>query len=196
MKLIRPALLIIDMQNDVVLDNGPLRVAQARTIVPNILSLLNEFRAGKLPIFHLLRVHRADGSDVEMFRQELFRKRPFVVEGTRGAAVIDELSPVKGEYVIPRVRMSGFIGTDLDLRLRSIGIRDLVLTGVQTPNCIRTTACDGMAYNYPVTVVKDSVGAQSDEIHESNLRDMANFGVRITTADDLIAALAQSTGES
>jgi nicotinamidase-related amidase len=196
MKLIRPALLIIDMQNDVVLDNGPLRVAQARTIVPNILSLLNEFRAGKLPIFHLLRVHRADGSDVEFFRSDLFRKQPFLVDGTSGVAVIDELSPVKGEYVIPRVRMSAFMGTDLDLRLRSLGMTDLVLTGVQTPNCIRATATDGMALNYPVTVIKDAVGAQNDEVNTVNLQDMANIGVRITKAEELIAALPQSTGES
>jgi len=189
MSLDRPALLIIDMQNDVVLDDAPLNVAQARTIVPKILLILKEFRARKLPIFHMLRVHRADGSDVEFFRQERFRKQPFVVKGTRGAAVIDELLPLNGEYVIPRVRMSAFMGTDLDLRLRSLGVTDLVLTGVQTPNCIRTTVYDGTAYNYRIVLVEDGTGAQNDAIHYSNLRDMANLGVLIIKAQDLIATL-------
>jgi nicotinamidase-related amidase len=189
MSLNRPALLIIDMQNDVVLDGAPLNVAQARTIVPKILLILREFRARKLPIFHMLRVHREDGSDVEIFRQEKFRKHPFVVKGTRGAAIIDELVPLKGEYVIPRVRMSAFMGTDLDLRLKTLGLTDLVLTGVQTPNCIRTTASDGMALNYTLYIASDAVGSQNDEINNGNLQDMENFGVRIMKAQDLIAIL-------
>ncbi len=68
----RPALLIIDMQNDFVLEGAPLRVAQARTVVPKILELLTRFRTQKLPVFHILRVHRKDGSDVEIIRQDLF----------------------------------------------------------------------------------------------------------------------------
>ena len=189
MNLKRPALLILDMQNDTVLDGAPLKVAQARAIVPKIRKILDEFRARKIPVFHMVRVHKPDGSDVEFFRQELFRKQPFCVEGTRGAAVIDELAPVKGEYVIPRVRMSAFMGTDLDLMLRGMGITDLVVTGVQTPNCIRTTVCDAMAYNYSPVLIEDAVGAQNDEVHSGNLRDMANFGVQIAKAGDLIASL-------
>ena len=186
---IRSALLIIDMQNDVVLDNAPLSVAQARSVVPAILLVLNAFRARKLPVFHMLRVHKADGSDVEMFRKEQFGKQPFLVEGTRGAGAIDELVPLPGECVIPRVRMSAFMGTDLDLRLRNLGITDLVLTGVQTPNCIRTTVTDGIAYGYRIILVKDGIGAQNDEIHNSNLRDIAHFGARIMNAQDLIPML-------
>ncbi len=185
----RAALLIIDMQNDFVLDGAPLRVAQARTIIPNIVEVLTEFRKKRLPVFHILRVHRRDGSDVEITRQELFRKRPFAVEGTHGAAVIDELSPLAGEYVIWKIRMSAFIGTELDLMLRNIGVEVLVVAGIQTPNCVRTTVFDAVAYNYPVILVKDAIGAQSDDIHEANVRDMANIGVRIMKAHDINAYL-------
>jgi len=181
----RSALLIIDMQNDFVLDGAPLRVAQARTVIPKIVEVLTEFRKRRLSVFHILRVHRRDGSDVEITRQELFRKHPFAVEGTHGATVIDELSPMQAEYVIPKIRMSAFIGTELDLMLRNIGIDELVVTGIQTPNCIRTTVFDAVAYNYPVILVRDAVGAQSDDIHEANVRDMANIGVRVMKAQDL-----------
>ena len=185
----RPALLIIDMQNDFVLEGKPLRVAQARIVAPKIREVLDRFRERSLPVFHILRVHRKDGSDVEIIRQERFRNQPFAVEGTHGAAVIDGLAPLPGEYVIPKIRMSAFIGTELDLMLRTLGVTDLVVTGIQTPNCIRTTVFDAIAYNYPVTLIKDAVGAQSDEIHEANVRDMANIGVGIMTAHDMVAAL-------
>jgi nicotinamidase-related amidase len=179
------ALLIIDMQNDFVLDGAPLRVAQAHSIVPKIYEVLTKFRKKRSPVFHILRVHRSDGSDVEITRQELFRKHPFAVEGTHGAAVIEELTPLPGEYIIPKIRMSAFIGTELDLMLRNIGVEELVVTGIQTPNCVRTTVFDAIAYNYPVVLVEDAVGAQSDDIHKANIRDMANIGVKIIKAQDL-----------
>ncbi|MFY9800228.1 MAG: isochorismatase family cysteine hydrolase [Methanoregula sp.] len=179
------ALLIIDMQNDFVLDGAPLRVAQARTIVPKIYEVLTGFRKKRSPVFHILRVHRRDGSDVEITRQELFRKHPFAVEGTHGAAVIEELTPLPGEYIIPKIRMSAFIGTELDLMLRNIGVEELVVTGIQTPNCVRTTVFDAIANNYPVILIKDAVAAQSDDIHENNVRDMENIGVKIMRAHDL-----------
>jgi len=181
----RPALLIIDMQNDFVLDGKPLKVAGARAVLPQIQSLLTEFRKRSLPVFHVLRVHRPDGSDVEIIRQELFRKQPFAVAGTHGAAVIDELTPIEGEYVLTKTRMSAFIGTELDLMLRTLGIRSLVVCGIQTPNCIRTTVFDGIAFNYPVVLVDDATGASSEDVHRANIRDMQNIGVRIIKTADL-----------
>jgi nicotinamidase-related amidase len=185
----KPALLIIDMQNDFVLDSAPLKVAQARVVIPKIRELLVVFRAKKLPVFHILRVHRADGSDVEIIRQERFRTQPFAIEGTHGAAVVDELAPQKGEYVIPKIRMSAFIGTELDLMLRTLGVTDIIVTGIQTPNCIRTTVFDAIAYNYPVVLAKDAVGAQNDEIHNANVQDMANIGVRIMPVHEIAVLL-------
>jgi nicotinamidase-related amidase len=180
-----PALLIIDMQNDFVLEGRPLRVAGASAVIPKIQAVLAEFRKRSLPVFHILRVHRPDGSDVEITRQELFRKQPFAVDGTSGAAFIDELTPHPGEYVLTKTRMSAFIGTELDLMLRTLGVATLVICGIQTPNCIRTTVFDGIAYNYPVVLVGDATGASSDEVHRANVRDMQNIGVSVVKAGDV-----------
>jgi nicotinamidase-related amidase len=103
--------------------------------------------------------------------------------------VVDELAPQKGEYVIPKIRMSAFIGTELDLMLRTLGVTDIIVTGIQTPNCIRTTVFDAIAYNYPVVLAKDAVGAQNDEIHNANVQDIANIGVRIMPVHEIAALL-------
>jgi nicotinamidase-related amidase len=183
----KQALLIIDMQNDFVLEGAPLSVAQGRTVIPKILEILERFRAVGLPVFHVLRIHRRDGSDVEIIRQDLFKNHPFAVEGTPGAQVVDELMPAPGEYIIPKIRMSAFIGTELDLMLRNLGITELIVTGIQTPNCIRTTVFDAIAYNYRVTLVEDAVGARNDAIHHANIQDMANIGVRIMTTREFLS---------
>jgi len=88
-----PALLVIDMQNDFVRPDGNLPVVGAESIIGKVRDVMEWFRSHHLPVIHVLRVHRADGSDVEWFRRDLFATRPFGVEGTWGAAVIDELTP-------------------------------------------------------------------------------------------------------
>jgi len=85
--------------------------------------------------------------------------------------------------------MRAFIGTELDLMLRTLGVTMLVVCGIQTPNCIRTTVFDGIAYNYPVVLVDDATGAASEEVHRANVRDMANIGVRIVKAGDVSSLL-------
>ncbi|HVP96648.1 isochorismatase family cysteine hydrolase [Methanoregula sp.] len=185
----RPALLIIDMQNDFVREGALLRVAQAESVIPKIREVLSAFRARNLPVFHVLRVHRSDGSDVEITRKEIFSRHPFAVSGSEGAREITELAPRPDEYTIEKVRMSAFIGTELDFMLRTLGVTELVVTGVQTPNCIRTTVFDAIAYNYPVTLVDDATGAQSGEIHRANILDMKNIGVRIMDTRTLVGTL-------
>lgn len=185
----KPALLIIDMQNDFVLENKPLRVAGAQAVIPKILTVLTEFRKRSLPVFHVVRVHRKDGSDVEIIRQDLFRKQPFAVAGTPGAAVVDELAPLPEEYVIEKIRMSAFIGTELDLMLRTLGVTTVYVAGIQTPNCIRTTVFDAIAYNYPVVLIDDATGASSEDVHRANVRDMQNIGVRIVKTAEVPAIL-------
>lgn len=175
----KPALLIIDMQNDFVKPGGPLVVARAQNIIPAIVDILTMFRDARLPVFHILRVHRPSGVDVEVTRSEIFKKTPFAVEGTRGAAVIDELLPAGGEFLVKKTRMSAFFNTDLDLMLRWLGVGSLCITGIQTPNCVRATAFDAMAHNYHVFLVRDAVAAQSMEIHQANITDMQNIGIRI-----------------
>jgi hypothetical protein len=142
----KPALLIIDMQNDFVLEGKPLRVAGAQAAIPKMQSVLAEFRKRPLPVFHILRVHRADGSDVEIIRQERFRQQPFAVAGTPGAAVIDELTPRRGEYVVEKIRMSAFIGTELDLMLRTLGVRPRTASGQPSSMALPTItrSCSSM----------------------------------------------------
>jgi len=185
----RAALLIIDMQNDFVREGKPLKVAGAQAVIPNIKAVLADFRKRNLPVFHILRVHRPDGSDVEIIRQELFRRSPFAVAGTPGAAVIDELAPREGEYVLTKTRMSAFIGTELELMLRTLGVTRVYVTGIQTPNCIRTTVFDAIAYNYPVVLVDDAAGAATEEVHRANVLDMQNIRVRIVKAADVAGLL-------
>lgn len=181
----KTALLIIDMQNDFILPGAPAEVPGAVKIVPSVKKLLDFCRERKIPVFHVIRQYRYDGTDIENFRREGFLKnRRYLVPGTPGAEIISELKPAEGEYVIVKPRFSAFFSTELELMLKRIKINDVVICGVQYPNCIRATALDSVSYDYNTTVITDATAGADDEIEVSNVRDLRNIGVKCLTFEE------------
>jgi len=175
----KPALLIVDMQNDFVLPNAPAPVAGAAASIPRVKEVLDWFRATGQPVFHIVREYRADGSDIEISRKKAFLAGPsYAVPGTKGVEIVQELTPTAGEYRIVKPRFSAFFGTELELILRRLAIDSLVICGTQYPNCIRATAFDGLSYGYPVFVITDATSAASQEIADANIRDLRNIGIQ------------------
>jgi nicotinamidase-related amidase len=184
------ALIIIDMQNDIVLPGAPACVAGAFSTLPHIRRLLQYFRDKSLPVFHIVREYRPDGSDVEITRLDKFLKnRPYVIPGTAGCEIVEVLKPLPGEYRIVKQRFSAFMNTELDFMLRRLGTTHLVVCGTQYPNCIRTTIFDAVAYGYHVINITDATSAQSAEIATANILDIRNIGVECLPADDLLSSL-------
>ena len=184
MPLKTTALVIIDMQNDAMA-----MVPAGREVIPAIRRILDVCRASDISIIHKIRVHRSDGIDVELFRAERFKRNPFLVNGTSGAEIVFELKPHEGEFVISGNRFSGFFQTDLQIVLSRLGVKRLIICGIQTPNCIRATVTDAIAYDYDVVLLKDAISAQTPEVHEANLFDMKNMGVTIMTLDEFLSSL-------
>lgn len=177
-------LLIIDMQKDFVLPGSPLQVAGAPVTIPYIRRALALSRKKQWPVFHVVRQHRPDGSDVETIRKQRFLEgHKYALPGTAGCEIVDELSPRPGEYRIVKRRFSAFMNTELDFMLRQMQIRHLVVCGTQYPTCIRTTVFDAVAYGYTVTLLTDATSAQTREVAEANIRDIRDIGVKcINTA--------------
>ena len=174
-------LLIIDMQNDAMN-----MVPSGKEIIPTIQTVLQYAREKAIPVIHKNRIQRANGVDVEVFRKEIFAKDPFLVEGTEGAKSVAQLAPKEGEIVVKGARFSGFFQTDLHLVLNGLEAKTLVMTGIQTPNCIRATVTDAIAYNYDVILLEDAISAQTPEIHQANLLDMKNMGVTIMSTREYL----------
>jgi len=179
------ALLIIDMQNDFVLPGAPACVAGAYATIPCIRRLLDFFRADRFPVFHVIREYRADGSDIETTRLHGFlNTRRYVVPGTKGCDIVDDLSPIEGEYRIIKNRFSGFMNTELDFMLRRVGATHLVICGTQYPNCVRATIFDAISYGYTVINITDATSAQTQQIAEANIADLKNIGVDCISFDE------------
>ncbi|WP_444907105.1 cysteine hydrolase family protein [Microbulbifer sp. SSSA008] len=185
------ALLIIDMQNDFVLPGAPCRIFGAYSTISKVRRVLEFFRKHNLPIFHVVREYREDGSDIENFRyQDFMTNKKYAVPNTPGCKIIDELQPFEGEYKIIKNRFSGFMNTELDSILRRLKINELVVTGTQYPNCVRATVYDAVCLHYEVTIITDATSAQTIEIAKANIVDMKNIGVKFLSSDELIRAMS------
>jgi nicotinamidase-related amidase len=184
------ALLVIDMQQDFLSPASSLFVAGGPAIVPGLLRALKAARSANESIIHVIRRHRATGIDVDQSRRALFAETGgFLIAGTPGAEELPQLAPAPWDFIVVKTRWSAFFATDLDALLRRLSIHKLILTGVQTPNCIRATANDALSLDYATTVLSDATASQTDEIQLSNLRDMAAMGVEIMTVSQFEQSL-------
>jgi nicotinamidase-related amidase len=183
----KTSLMIVDMQEDIV----KMREATQRT-VPRLRNVLDAFRKKGLPVFHIIRNYRRDWSDVELPRiQEFTEKGARVIENTPGARIVNPLAPRAGEYVLVKKRWSGFFMTELPLLITRLGVDGAVICGTQTPNCVRATAFDAISYDLDTTVLSDGTSASTPEIHEANLLDMKNIGIKIMTCDEIVAEVGK-----
>ena len=171
-ELVNPALVIVDMVNDFCKEGGAMVLPEGMETVPPTQNLIRAFRERKLPIIFINDTHRKDKYD-----KEFDKRSPHCIEGTWGAQVIDELDPQPEDYQIPKRRFSGFYQTDLDLVLRELDVKTVVVTGVVTNISVRSTCHDAFFRGYQVVVPKDCVRATGPREQESSLWDIeTHFG--------------------
>lgn len=181
------ALLVIDMQNDFLLPNGPMRVDGGLTIVPNVIKAVEIARQRGILIIWVVREHDPLGRDVELFRRHLYEdgKPKPTAKGSVGAQLVDGLVIMEGDYKLVKTRFSAFFATHLHSLLQRAGIDSLVVVGVQTPNCVRQTVFDAVALDYSfVTVIVDATAAATPDVHIANIFDMKNIGVATPTLQE------------
>lgn len=185
----RAAFLLIDMQNGFIDTTSPLRIAGAAATVPACAHALAAAREHGLAVFHVRRAYAADGSNVEAVRWEAWAEggRPLSAADPASLDCPPELSPAPGEPVIMKPSWSAFFGTDLAATMRQQGIGTIVLAGTTTPNCVRSTAYDGLALGFNVAVLRDATSSRTPEVQEANLADMEAVGIQLIFTDDFAA---------
>ena len=185
----RAAFLLIDMQNGFIDAASPLCIAGAAATVPACAHALAAAREHGLAVFHVRRAYAADGSDVEAVRWETWAEggRPLSAADPASLDCPPELSPAPGEPVIMKPSWSAFFDTDLAATMRQQGIGTILLAGTTTPNCVRSTAYDGLALGFNVAVLRDATSSRTPEVQEANLADMEAVGIQLIFTDDFAA---------
>ncbi|MDG6914617.1 MAG: cysteine hydrolase [Nitrososphaerota archaeon] len=181
----RRAVLVVDMVEDFVY--GVLRCERMVPKIPNVAAVLDASRASGVPVVYCNDSHKP--SDFELNRWEAHAMR-----GTKGAQVIPELAPRKGDHVVPKSTYSSFQATELDDVLRGLyggrGANTLVIAGVTTDCCVRHTAADAFFRRYETEVVEDGVEAFSEVQHRVGLQYVRYWYLcGVTGSRDLVRRL-------
>ena len=109
---------------------------------------------------------------------------------SEGSELAAGLSPLGGEHVVSKKRFSAFYATHLASLLRRLGCTHVVVAGVETPNCIRATAFDALAEDFPaVSVLADCTASATDAVQNANLFDLRNAGIHTPTLAQWKASL-------
>jgi len=182
------ALLMIDMQNDFVHDEGVFVKDFGKTnrsikpIVPQCRKLLSAARAAGVAVVHLRVIN-------DLLRNPLgwhnFWGPPScTIEGTWGAEFIEELKPLEGEVVVTKYTYDGFVGTQLDAILRKTAIKTIVLAGIDSDVCVRDTAAHGFAIGYTPVFASDAMAADNETAHAGVMQSLAeHYGKVVSTAE-------------
>ncbi|MFY1638070.1 cysteine hydrolase family protein [Solwaraspora sp. WMMB335] len=171
----RTALLVIDMQNDFVHDDGHCAKAFGRPMVTGfqgvvapIKRLAAAARAAAVAVLYSRVVQQPDGSlasAVWLADNLRFGFEPLhCMYGTWGWQIVDELAPQPGDAVFDKIRRSAFIGTQLDNMLRARDIRAIVATGIAGTGCVESTVRDAIERDYFTVVAADCIANNNAEL--------------------------------
>lgn len=160
------ALLVVDIINDFFEDGGSMVLPGAGVLYKTNNQLIKIARAAFMPIFWLNQWVRDDDS--------LFLKRGKAgIIGTWGAEIPKIMDfDSKMDIIVPKRRYSGFFQTDLDLYLRERGIKTVIITGVVTNICVRSTCHDAFFLGYHAIIPEQTCMGTSPRQQEAALYDI------------------------
>ncbi|MCP4328192.1 MAG: cysteine hydrolase [Alphaproteobacteria bacterium] len=201
--------MVIDMQKDFCDEGGYFHamgydVSAMRALIEPIGKVLAAARTQGFPVMHTRQGKRPDLSDVpEVARwrsrnggAEIGSPSPlgrFMIRGEAGFEIVDELSPVPGEPVIDKAGASAFFATDLDLLLRSQGIRNIVFTGITTDVCVHSTMRAAADRGYDGLLLEDCCAATVASNHTaalSMIKQEGGYFGSVSNAADFIGAIS------
>jgi gluconolactonase len=194
----RAALIIQDLQNDVMMDGGAFaesgapKHAKEQNVVENVKQLADACRAAGIAVIHVHYIveEGAPGLKVNAPLFEGVKRENALVRGTWGAAAADGLEPQEGDLVVEKMRMSAWQGTKLDLLLAGLGRDTVIVTGAWTNMSVEHTARTGADKGYFMIVPEDGCSSMNADWHNASI----NFALQNVSTVTTCAAVLEALG--
>lgn len=174
------AVLVVDMLNDFLDGGGAMPLDGGEALYEPLTLLIETARSAGSAVIWVCDEHSEHD-------REFDKRAVHCLAGSWGSQIVPALEPHPDEYRVAKRRYSGFFETDLDLRLRELGIRHVVVVGVVTNICVRSTVHDAFYRGYDAIVPRECVMATGEREQESTLYDIDTHFGTVTTLDDVLA---------
>jgi nicotinamidase-related amidase len=179
------ALVVIDMQNDFV---RSIPRKKANFIARNINALCRCFNSKRLPIYVVCTEHEPDGSDALPKARE--EKVIPAIKGSEGALLFKKVTIPESAHIIKKKKYSAFFETSLARSLRNFR-GALVVTGINTHACIRSTVVDACQMNMCVIIPDNCVASYDAEFHRETMRYLGSRVGLVLPSEMVISAVAE-----
>ena len=200
------ALVLIDVQRDFYADDAPLPIEGTAAAIPAMARLATEFRDRALPIVHVVRLYRPDGSNADIVRKLAIEQGARIaVPGSTGSQIAPELLPNpveldhelllsgelqqlgRREHIMYKPRWGAFYQTKLERHLRDSGSDTVVFAGCNFPNCPRTSVYEASERDFRTVLVSDVVSG----LDGRGIKECRAIGVEVADLSATLVWLSQ-----
>lgn len=185
------ALIVIDVQNDFCHKDGSLGkqgldVSHVDAMIPALTYLIDQARLVQVPVIFVRTIHEVSTDSATWVRRLRGKSQADLCRKETWGSEFYKITPASEDIIVTKHRYSAFIHTRLDSVLRTLNIKNILMTGVSTNVCVESTARDGFMLDYDVVFLSDCTAAFSKEAHKMTLTNISQFFGTVAESNQVV----------
>ncbi len=181
------ALVVIDLQKE-----SGFGLFGLDSVVQNTQRMIDACRSAGIPVIYTRQINRHDGVGLSLDEPRHPNGEPqFYADNRNSIEILEAIKPQHSDIVIDKYRWSAFFDTSLDLMLKSLGVKRLIIGGVVTDGCLMTSVFDAYFRDYRIHLVHDMCTASNEGAHMAAMTIMANwvYALEVLDTENMIKSL-------
>ena len=186
-KNVDTALLLMDIQNSIVS-----RYGDSQHLINSLKEAIGTARSAGIPIIYVVVGFRKGFPEISADNKSFYavkQNRAQINGLEEPIAIYSAIAPQPGDIVVTKRRISAFTGSDLEVILRGLNVRHLVLTGLSTSGVVLSTVREAADKDFRLTVLSDGCGDMDNEVHTVLLTKVFPRQAEVLTTAEWIAVL-------
>lgn len=158
----KTALLVMDVQNAITKS-----LKEPDMFFAALVPAIQKARSAGIPVIYVVVGFRSGYPEVSPANQffTVLKSGARQLDTAESMQVDARVAPQPGELLVIKKRVSAFTGSDLEVVLRSMEIKHIVLTGISTSGVVLSTLREAADKDYRITVLQDCCADADEEIH-------------------------------